>query len=203
LFLVLFVDVMLSYGLLSELKKSTRMKKYNQEELNYFGLSQQDLTPGDLYEQNIDQEYQVGKSNAGDPSDRHKPRSDKRKFEQAQQDNTTDISPDKGEIKCDEGIQTIEQNYGTINVGDLLQSKADLWYNGMLVPKDAIFTVVSRPKKIKKVKKDIEDAPTFDFIVEAKTLLDTGQVIAIRSNMRNLKKLDDNSIKVLDSDLKW
>lgn len=179
------------------------MRKYNHEELSYFGLSEQELSSGDIYEQNIDKESEDRTLKSKDSLHQYKSTLNKRKFEAASRENGSDPFIGNEEDSSQEESEHAQQNYDDVVPGVLLHTTTDQWHNGKLIPKDTIFTVVTPPKKVRKIKKGEENESTYNFFVRAQTLLETGEAIEIRLNMRNCRKWNKTNSRDLLEDLKW
>ena len=81
-----------------------------------------------------------------------------------------------------------------------MQTIIDQWNNGNLIPMGTIFTVISSPKKIRNPN---NNNSLQGYIVHGKTLLTTGQVVDVRINMCNCKRVDKDIVKSVDEDLIW
>lgn len=182
------------------------MKKYNKEELGYFGLSEQELNSGEDYEQKLDeQEFglkydeKIPSPNLGNNYSKKQ-----KKNVNVEEEVTVESIEDINATRKPKGITDL--NFDDIESDDKLQTNSDLWSNGILIPVNTIFTVVTKPKKIKKIKNDDSDkiGIEYEYLVHGKALLDTtGQVIDIRINMLNCKRADEKLIKSMEEELKW
>lgn len=88
--------------------------------------------------------------------------------------------------------------------GAYLQTIADYWTNGILVPANATFEVILSPKKIRRVQKtEIESNKYMEYFVHGKVLLDSGRTLDFRMSLSNCKLPSLPVVSNQDDDLKW
>ncbi len=177
------------------------MKKYNDDELGYFGLSEQRLYAPEDYEQQLDEEELEHKVKEESPTNT-------RKKDIRYKHNTEDISIDRNDDDASiaeslSKVDFIALNPDEIKSGDLLQTRVDQWSNAILIPHNTLFTAISAPKRINRIAKAGTDKTHQEYFVQGKVLLHTGQQIDVRVNIINCRKPDSNIAKGPDDDLKW
>jgi hypothetical protein len=175
------------------------MKQYNEDELGYFGISEQKVLSQEEFEQKVEQEE------AGKPWSTDDAQYNKRRRSGLQKNNP----PDAADIPNNTATAPIIDSAlfaQLLNVkpGTSLQTIADYWTNGILVPANTTFEVLTAPKKIRKVNNTYpESNMDVSYIVHGKVLLNTGKLLEFRMSLSNCILPTLPTCTRQDDELKW
>ena len=171
-------------------------KSLDRKEMEEYGIHEKNFYNGDLYEQKMDEEDLDVKP---EENESFKLKGTKVPGRGPGRPRKNPL-PEEGPEPVNAAPLITPNQYGSIKKGDQLQIVIDQWHNANFIPKNTVFTVVSFPIKRRRAQGNQMIVENF---VHGQLLMETGQVVDLRTNIDHCRFPDPNDLPRQNGDLLW